>query len=157
MRAYFYFTKVQRYGDVPYYDEVIGSKDNELLYKPRDSRKYVMQKVMEDLDQAIFMLPETKTPYEVNKWTALALKSRAALFEGTFRKYHNLGDWEEMLKQSAAASLELIQKEDSRFIRQVLPRIAICSLVSMLLPRKSSWDVVIVQSFLSCIILSAIR
>ncbi len=34
MRAYFYFTKVQRYGDVPYYDEVIGSKDNELLYKP---------------------------------------------------------------------------------------------------------------------------
>ena len=110
MRAYFYFTKVQRYGDVPYYDEVIGSKDNELLYKPRDSRKYVMQKVMEDLDQAISMLPETKTPYEVNKWTALALKSRAALFEGTFRKYHNLGDWEEMLKQSAAASLELIQK-----------------------------------------------
>lgn len=157
MRAYFYFKKVQRYGDVPYYDEVIGSKDNELLYKPRDSRKYVMQKVMEDLDQAIFMLPETKTPYEVNKWTALALKSRAALFEGTFRKYHNLGDWEEMLKQSAAASLELIQKEDSRFIRQVLPRIAICSLVSMLLPRKSSWDVVTVQSFLSCIILSAIR
>ena len=110
MRAYFYFTKVQRYGDVPYYDKVIGSKDEELLYKTRDSRKYVMQKVMEDLDQAIFMLPETKTPYEVNKWTALALKSRAALFEGTFRKYHNLGDWEEMLKQSAAASLELIQK-----------------------------------------------
>ena len=108
MRAYFYFTKVQRYGDVPYYDEVIGSKDEELLYKPRDSRKYVMQKVVEDLDSAIYMLPETKTPYEVNKWTALALKSRATLFEGTFRKYHNLGDWEEMLQQSAAASLELI-------------------------------------------------
>ena len=110
MRAYFYFTKLQRYGDVPYYDEVIGSKDEELLYKPRDSRKYVMQKVVEDLDSAIYMLPETKTPYEVNKWTALALKSRATLFEGTFRKYHNLGDWEEMLQQSAAASLELIQK-----------------------------------------------
>lgn len=151
------FTKVQRYGDVPYYDEVIGSKDEELLYKPRDSRKYVMQKVVEDLDSAIYMLPETKTPYEVNKWTALALKSRATLFEGTFRKYHNLGDWEEMLQQSAAASLELIQKEDSRFIRQVLLHIAICSLVSMLLPRKSSWVVVTVQSFLSCIILSAIR
>ena len=88
MRAYFYFTKVRRYGDVPYYDKVIGSKDEELLYKTRDSRKYVMQKVMEDLDQAISMLPEAKTPYEVNKWTALALKSRAALFEGTFRKYH---------------------------------------------------------------------
>ena len=46
MRAYFYFTKVQRYGDVPYYDEVIGSKDNELLYKPRDSREFVMQKII---------------------------------------------------------------------------------------------------------------
>lgn len=110
MRAFFYYEKVQRYGDVPWYDEVIGSKDNELLFKARDSRKVVMAHVMADLDSAINKLPEAHTPYEVNKWTALALKSRAALFEGTFRKYHNLGDWEEMLQLSADASLELIQK-----------------------------------------------
>lgn len=110
MRAFFYFQKVQRYGDVPWYDQVIGSKDNDLLYKARDPRKEVMKHVMADLDSAINKLPEAHTPYEVNKWTALALKSRAALFEGTFRKYHNLGDWEEMLQLSAAASLELIQK-----------------------------------------------
>ncbi len=60
MRAYFYFTKVQRYGDVPYYDEVIGSKDEELLYKPRDSRKYVMQKVMEDLDKRYLCCPRRR-------------------------------------------------------------------------------------------------
>ena len=110
MRAFFYYEKVQRYGDVPWYDEVIGSKDNELLFKARDSRKVVMAHVMADLDSAINKLPEAHTPYEVNKWTALALKSRAALFEGTFRKYHNLGDWESMLQLSADASLELIQK-----------------------------------------------
>ena len=111
MRAYFYFTKVQRYGDVPYYDEVIGSKDEELLYKPRDSRKYVMQKVVEDLDSAIYMLPETKTPYEVNKWTALALKSRATLFEGTFRKYHpelKLNDGDRFLKIAVEACQKIM-------------------------------------------------
>ena len=111
MRAYFYFTKVQRYGDVPYYDEVIGSKDEELLYKPRDSRKDVMQKVVEDLDSAIYMLPETRTPYEVNKWTALALKSRATLFEGTFRKYHpelKLNDGDRFLKIAVEACQKIM-------------------------------------------------
>ncbi len=53
------------------------------------------------------------------------IEIRAALFEGTFRKYHNLGDWEEMLKQSAAASLELIQKGGFSLYRQVHTRIAI--------------------------------
>lgn len=47
-----------------------------------------MSKVIEDLDFAIANLPDTKDLYRITKWTALALKSRACLFEGTFRKYH---------------------------------------------------------------------
>ncbi len=109
-RAYFYFEKVKRFGDVPWYDQVIGSADKDLLHKPRDSRKYVMEKVLEDLDFAIANLRETKEVYRISKWTALALKSRIMLFEGTFRKYHNLGDWEVCLEESVKASQELIDK-----------------------------------------------
>ena len=52
-RAYFYFEKVKRFGDVPWYDVVVGSGDADLLNKPRDSRKFVMEKGLEDLDYAI--------------------------------------------------------------------------------------------------------
>jgi hypothetical protein len=86
-RANFYFEKVKRFGDVPYYDRQLGSEDPE-LYNPRDSRELVMDKVIEDLDFAIANLSDKKDVYRITKWTALALKSRACLFEGTFRKYH---------------------------------------------------------------------
>ena len=87
VRAYFYFEKVKRFGDVPWYDHQLGSADPD-LYKPRDSRELVMQKMIEDIDYAIENLPAEKSLYRVTKWTALALKSRFCLFEGTFRKYH---------------------------------------------------------------------
>ena len=90
-RAYFYFNMVRQYGDMPWYDYVIGSSDTESLNKPRDPRGYVMMKVLEDCDKAYERLPEAwgKGPlYHVSKNAAMALKARAALFEGTFRKYH---------------------------------------------------------------------
>ena len=108
-RAFFYYEKVKRFGDVPWYDKVVGSGDKELLNKPRDSRKYVMEKVLDDLNYAIANISETKDVYRVTKWAALALKSRVMLFEGTFRKYHNLGDWQVCLEESVKASEELIK------------------------------------------------
>lgn len=108
-RALFYYEKVKRFGDVPWYDKVVGSGDKDLLNKPRDSRKYVMEKVLDDLNYAIANISETKDVYRVTKWAALALKSRVMLFEGTFRKYHNLGDWQVCLEESAKASEELIK------------------------------------------------
>lgn len=110
-RAWFYFEKVKRFGDVPWYDRQLGSADKD-LYKPRDSRELVMSHVVEDLDFAIAHLPVERSVYKVTKWTALALKSRACLFEGTFRKYHGLSldghsaDW--YLEQAAAAGEEFI-------------------------------------------------
>lgn len=86
-RAYFYFEKVKKFGDVPWYDHTLGSDDEE-LYKARDSRDFVMQKMIEDIDFAIANLPAEHSDYRVTKWTALAFKSRFCLFEGTFRKYH---------------------------------------------------------------------
>ena len=51
-RAFFYFEKVKRFGDVPWYDIQLGSAD-ELLYKPRDSRELILTKMLEDIDYAI--------------------------------------------------------------------------------------------------------
>lgn len=51
-RAWFYWDKVKTFGDVPWYDEPIDPDDDEQLYKGRDPRDYVMQKVLEDLDFA---------------------------------------------------------------------------------------------------------
>ena len=98
------------YGDVPWYDMVIGSADTELLNKPRDSRKVVMDNVLKDLNYAIENIRDTKDVYRITKWSALALKSRIMLFEGTFRKYHGLGDWEKCLEECASASQTLINE-----------------------------------------------
>ncbi len=93
-RAFFYYEKVRKYGDIPFYDKVISDSDKEALYRPRDGRGYVMQKAMEDLDKAAAGLPETwaEGNLRINRYAALALKSRMALFEGTWRKYHDIPD-----------------------------------------------------------------
>lgn len=112
-RAYFYFEKIRRFGDVPWYGEVIGTGDEALLMKPRDSRTLVIDSVLADLDYAIANLPTTRIPDQVTKWTALALKSRVCLFEGTFRKYHtefNLQGAEALLDACIAASEQLMEE-----------------------------------------------
>ncbi|NGM66767.1 RagB/SusD family nutrient uptake outer membrane protein [Sphingobacterium sp. SGR-19] len=107
-RAYFYFDKVVRFGDVPWYEKALGTDDEELL-KPRDSRKLVFEKMLEDIDFAIAHGRQEKSAQLITKWTALALKSRMCLFEGTFRKYHDLGNWEEILQECVKASEELME------------------------------------------------
>ena len=114
-RAYFYFEKVKRFGDVPWYDEPVGSADTEALNRPRDSREFIMGKMIEDIDFAIANLPSTKSAYEITKWSAMALKSRFLLFEGTFRKYHtefdygaNAHDYKWYLDECAKASEEFM-------------------------------------------------
>lgn len=116
-RAYFYFQKLQYFGEVPWYNKVLNSDDKQMLAKPRDSRDLVVDSILSDLDKAYMYLPRTHTPYEVNAWTALALRSRVCTFEGTFRKYHD-GDvfnpnhlpWQELLEEGAKASLTLMQE-----------------------------------------------
>ncbi len=92
-RAYLYYDKLVTYGGVPWIDKPLDPTDDD-LYKTQDSRDVIIQHIMEDLDYAAANITTTTiTPYSntVNKWTALALKSRICLFEGTFRKYHANG------------------------------------------------------------------
>lgn len=112
-RAYFYFVKVRRYGDVPWYDQVLGSEDQELLVKARDSREFVMDQVLKDFQDAATSLPTKSTETRntrVTKWAALAFASQAALYEGTYRKYHGLDNYEKYLEIAASTARQFIDE-----------------------------------------------
>ena len=109
-----YFNKLKTYGDVPWYDEVLGPGD-EALYKARDSRILVAQNMLRDIDQAIQWLPTRASGIDVTRVTkdaALALKARFCLFEGTWRKYHELDtEGDKYLTEAYNAACELMKPE----------------------------------------------
>ena len=108
-----YYTKVRRFGDVPWYDHVLNPGDED-LYKARDSRILVMENMVKDIDQAIEWLPtkaETGKVYRISKDAALALKARFCLFEGTYRRYHNIEGDTEYLQMAYEAAGELMKPE----------------------------------------------
>lgn len=90
-RAWLYYSKVQTFGPVPWYDKPIDPEDEEALYKGRDSREFVMDKVLEDLNFAATHCLSDRAYVnnsQINRWVALAFKARVCLYEGTYRKYH---------------------------------------------------------------------
>lgn len=90
-RAFFYFAKVQQFGDVPYYQNELSMQD-ESLYKARDPRSLVVDSILSDLDKSItFLDPLHKVSggrNRLSKEAALLFKSRVTLYEGTWQKYH---------------------------------------------------------------------
>ena len=112
-RAMEYAKLVQKFGDVPYYDAVVGSTDNEQLYRARDPRTTVMDKVNEDLAFAcanIRVNDGTKC-LTVNRAVAQGFASRIMLFEGTWQKYHanNTAKAAEYLKAAKDYAAALMQ------------------------------------------------
>ena len=106
-RAYFYYNKVKRFGEVPWFNEALSSTDDR-LYSPRTPRDELMNHIISDLDYAIDNLPTAKNLYRVTKWAALALKSRVCLYEGTWRKYHGISGHESYLTAAATAAENFI-------------------------------------------------
>ncbi len=90
-KAWLYFEKVKAYGDVPWYTHPL-EMDSEDLYKPRDSRLLVTDSILWHLDKAIEYLGTIKAiaggNNRISKEAALLFKSRVALYEGTWQKYH---------------------------------------------------------------------
>ncbi|MBC7000790.1 RagB/SusD family nutrient uptake outer membrane protein [Cytophaga sp. FL35] len=102
-RANFYMEKVKRFSNVPWYDTVLGTSDEELLFKTSDPRQFVVDKIMEDYQFAFDNVMEEVPDGAINKWVVGTYYGRNALYEGTFRKYHGeLG-----LESSAIALLQL--------------------------------------------------
>lgn len=122
-RANEYFNKVKTFGDVPWYDVDLTTQDEELLMKGRDPRKFVIDKILEDLDFATNSLkePEELEKGRLHKYAALQLKARVALYEGTWMKYRNLTGWEEYLEKAVTASSEIISSGNYDIVKGNAP------------------------------------
>jgi hypothetical protein len=109
-RAYSYFVKVKKYGEVPWMDHELQTNDP-LLYAAKSPRDTVVAHIMKDLDFAIAHCKNKEDAnYRISREIALALKARIALHEGTFRKYHGLGGADDFLNEAANASDILINE-----------------------------------------------
>lgn len=104
-RAWFYFDKVKRFGDVPWIGKTMDVNDPQ-LFAGRDSRMLVMDSVLADLDYATANIRTVNdnTRSLITKYIAYAFKSRVCLFEGTFRKYHALDGSEKWLNEAVDAA-----------------------------------------------------
>lgn len=88
-RALTYYNMVKNYGDLTWVNQVLPN-DPELMLVPRDTRTLVIDSVLNDLDVAITLLPtaSSSASMRIHKDVALAYKSRIALYEGSWQKYH---------------------------------------------------------------------
>lgn len=110
-RAHEYFKLVKQFGGVPWLEVTVKDTDLDILYGPRDSRDTVSGNILRDLTEALANVKEDGDgPNTVNKDVIRALISRFGLFEGTWRKYHSLGDFERYLTASASAGEYLVDK-----------------------------------------------
>jgi starch-binding outer membrane protein, SusD/RagB family len=116
-KAYLYFDLVKTFGDVPWFNKALTTTSPE-LFAPRDSRKVVVDSIIACLDDAIAKLKEISKaePFRINKETAMLLKARICLYEGTWEKYHQgtpFGvageDGSEFLQNAAEAADKLMQ------------------------------------------------
>lgn len=88
MMAYTYFALARRYGGVPLImstQEFNG--DYDAVKVPRSTEVETWKAILELCDQAAASLPDNTTQERANKWTAYALKSRAALYAASVGKY----------------------------------------------------------------------
>ncbi len=89
-RAWFYFGKLRSFGALPWINKALNTNDTAYLMAPRLSRNVIVDSILSDLDNAIAdLLPKgSAEPMRAYKEAAEAFKSRVALYEGTWEKYH---------------------------------------------------------------------
>lgn len=114
-RALEYFDLVKRFGDVPWYETELNEADQSQLYRTRDPRDFVMDKVLADFQFAAGNVRESDgvAGLHVTKDVVLAFMSRAMLFEGTWQKYHlnNTAKAKEYLEAAKWAADQIIAKD----------------------------------------------
>jgi hypothetical protein len=88
LRANEYFKRLQRLGDFPIITEPLAD-DMETLTEAsrRKPRTEVAHFILDDLDKAISLLNDNAATTRITRKAALLLKSRVALYEGTWEKY----------------------------------------------------------------------
>lgn len=108
--SYWYMELIDRFGDIPWVDQVLTESSPE-VYGPREDRKVVADKVLERLLWAEEHIGSSSADGEntINQNCIRAAISRFTLREGTWRKYHSLGDAETYLKECVRVSKLLAQ------------------------------------------------
>lgn len=119
-RAYAYFKLLKLYGDVPLLLKTLSVTSPE-LYMPRTARALVIQQIYDDLDFAATWLPK-RADLPAAQWgrvtrsSALAMKARAGLYEGTRGKFHgNPTDWQSHLTIAIAAATAVMAEGHTLF------------------------------------------
>jgi tetratricopeptide (TPR) repeat protein len=95
IRAYNYFQMVRLYGGVPIVDRVLNYPEESIeeLQLPRAKEADCYDFILRDLDEAARLLPEESTVANgldrgrVNRYVALGMKARVALYAGCIAKY----------------------------------------------------------------------
>ena len=87
-RAWEYCRFVESFGDVPYYDHVVRTDDEDDMYKDRDPRTLVMDACLDDFNFALDNVRTDDGTDYVNKYVVGTIASRCMLFEGTWYVYH---------------------------------------------------------------------
>jgi hypothetical protein len=118
-RALAYFNLIQRFGDVPHILRTYDVKDT-LNQAHRTPRQVVLDTIYKDLDFAVANLPKAgvlaAAEYGRITWgAALSFKARVALYYGTLKKYHSLGDPNKDLNIAIAASTEIMDSKEYDF------------------------------------------
>src|SRR6266496_420984 len=111
-RAYHYWKLAKSFGGVPLISKVLDVTSGE-VYTPRATQQETIDFLIADLDSAIPKLPKQSglSPDELGRVTqgaALALKARAALYQGTWLKYHGGGDPAPYLNAAISAAQQLV-------------------------------------------------
>ena len=121
-RAWHYFDLVTKYGDVPLVLKTFSSTTDPDLKMGRSPRETVIQQIYEDLEFAAEWLPTRADMASVTdefdrrlvtRSAALGLMVRVGLYEGTFHKFHGLGNeslWRAHLQKSID-SFNLLKSE----------------------------------------------
>jgi susD family protein len=89
IRAMLYYDKLKTYGDFPIELNELNVDQDLAAASKRQPRNLVARQILSDMDNAISKLQVSiANKLRINKYTALAFKSRIALYEATFEKYH---------------------------------------------------------------------
>lgn len=107
--SFWYMELINRFGDVPWIDKALDETSPE-AYGPRVDRKIVADKVLERLiwaeenigDPVAYAKKDGANT--INRDCVRAVISRFALREGTWRKYHALGDYDKYFTECIRVS-----------------------------------------------------
>ena len=89
VRAMLYYGKLKSYGDFPIVLKELNVDKDLVAESKRQPRNLVARQILADMDKAIEKLQVNfANKVRINKNAALAMKSRMALYEATFEKYH---------------------------------------------------------------------